>query len=109
VLVKRRAPVRLTGNRTSLRTGQWLRFRGRLLHGPIPPQGVLVEIQARRITGWQTFGTTRANHKGRFHYRYRFSRTLGVQRYSFRARVPRQPTYPYAAGISKRFSVRVAG
>jgi hypothetical protein len=84
-------------------------LRGSLRERPFPRRGLLVELQARRETGWQTFATTRTNARGRFHYPYTFSRTQGVQRYRLRARVPQQATYPYAAGASRPVRVQVQG
>lgn len=109
VLVRTRASVSLHASRRHLRTGQSVMLRGRLRRGPIPAQGVLVELQARRLTGWQTFGTARTTARGSFRLRYRFVRTRGVQRYTLRARVPRQAAYPYTTGGSNRVGLRVVG
>jgi hypothetical protein len=75
----------------------------------VPENGAVVELQAKRETGWQTFGTTRARRSGRFRFRYQFSRTTGVQRYRLRARVPSQAGYPYAPGSSRPIKVTVRG
>jgi hypothetical protein len=109
VLQRVRASVAMTTSRRSLRTGHTVTFRGRLRGRPVPRRGVLVQIQARRPTGWQTFGTATTNRRGRFRFRYRFVRTRGVQRYTFRALVQRQATYPYTTGTSRRVPVRVSG
>lgn len=109
VLVRVRAPVSLRGSARALRNGQTLVMRGALRAPPYPRRGALVELQARRGSGWQTFATTRTNRRGRFSYRYTFSRTQGVQRYALRARVPAQATYPFAAGGSRPLRVRVIG
>ena len=107
VQVRVRAPVRLRVSRRSLRNGQSVWLRGRLAARPRP--GVLVELQARRDSGWQTFGTTRTGRGGRFAYPYQFTRTTSVQRYRMRARVPDQPSYPFAAGGSRPVTVTVKG
>jgi hypothetical protein len=109
VRVNVRAPVRFKGSRRSLTNGETIALSGRLPGGPRPRGGVLVELQARRESGWQTFGTTRAGRAGRFNFGYTFTRTTGVQTYSLRARVPRQPAYPYASGASRAIRVRVTG
>lgn len=109
VAVRVRAPVTLRGSSPALHNGQTLRMSGRLSAGPRPRGGVLVELQARRDTGWQTFGTTRADGRGRFRYDYTFSNTTGVQTYELRARVPQQAAYPYAPGASRRLRVTVYG
>jgi hypothetical protein len=109
VHVNVRAPVRFKGSRRSLRNGETLVLSGRLPGRPLPRRGVLVELQARREGGWQTFGTTRSGRGGRFSFGYTFTRTTGVQAYALRARVPRQAAYPYASGASRPVRVRVIG
>jgi hypothetical protein len=109
VRVNVRAPVRLKGSSRSLRNGETLVLSGRLPGRPRPRRGVLVELQARRDGGWQTFGTTRSGSRGRFAFGYTFTRTTGVQAYALRARVPRQSAYPYASGASRPVRVRVFG
>jgi hypothetical protein len=111
VMHRVRAFARLGVSRHSARTGESVTFRGRVRSRPLPRRGVLVELQARRPDGWQTFGRTiRTNRRGRFHYRYRFVRTTGIHTYSFRARIPgEQAAYPYATGTSRSVSVRVSG
>jgi hypothetical protein len=109
VMVHVRAPVRLHAAPRRLFNGQVLTLGGRLRGRPIPRRGVLVELQVRKRGGWQTFATTRARRKGRYRFRYRFTSTTGLQRYRFRARVPEQGTYPYAAGVSHPISVTVQG
>ncbi len=109
VMRRVRASATFRASDRSLRTGQAILFSGRLRGKPVPRRGVLVEIQARRPTGWQTFGTARADRRGRFRFRYLFSRTRGVQHYSLRARVPRQATYPFLTGTSGTVRVRVRG
>jgi hypothetical protein len=109
VLVRVRASVSLRGSSKSLRNGDTLVMRGRLRGRP-RRRGVLVELQARRPTGWQTFGTTSTGSGGRFSYAYRFTRTVGVEHYLLRARVRAQPShYPYATGASQPLRVRVVG
>jgi hypothetical protein len=107
VFVNVRAPVRLQPSRRFFRNGELLVLRGRLKARA--RRGVLVELQARRPGGWQTFGVTRTRRAGRFSFPYRFTRTSGVQLYRMRARVPRQSVYPFAAGASRPIAVRVAG
>jgi hypothetical protein len=109
VAVRVRAPVGLRGSPLSLRNGQTLTMRGQLGSPPFPKRGALVELQAYRETGWQTFGTVDTNRRGRFSFRYTFSRTSGVQHYLLRARVPKQPDYPFESGASDPIKVTVAG
>ena len=109
VVLEITAPVSLAASPHTLRNGQTVSFTGRLLKGPIPRRGVLVEMQAQRPGGWQTFAIARTNARGRFRSAYTFTRTAGVQRYQLRARVPQQPVYPYASGASRPVAVTVAG
>ena len=74
-----------------------------------PPGGKLVELQVRLSDRWQTFRTSRTDAAGRWAIRYRFKRTRGVQRFRFRARLPREASYPFAAGGSRPLTVRVEG
>jgi hypothetical protein len=90
------------------RRGDWLRFRGRL-PGPACA-GRLVEVQARLgKRHWQVFRTSRTGDRCRFATRYRLRATTRPTRYRFRARVRRQPGYPYAPGRSAVRTTRVAG
>lgn len=86
--------------------GRTVRFRGRL---KVPIPGKLVELQARLPGRWQTFKTLRTGPRGVWKARYRFSDTCGVQRYRFRARLPKQAGYPYEAGRTRTVRVRVRG
>jgi hypothetical protein len=61
-----------------------------------------VELQYRLSSGpWGEFGSVETDARGRFRYPYAFSDddSRGV-RFQFRALVPRQPGWPYAAGAS---------
>jgi 5-hydroxyisourate hydrolase-like protein (transthyretin family) len=108
-MVRVRASLGLSPSRRILRNGEAVRFSGRLRGGPLPKGGALVELQARRSKGWQTFATTRTRKKGRYRALYRFTRTSGVQRYRLRARVPDQAGYAYAAGASRPITLTVSG
>jgi hypothetical protein len=69
----------------------------------------MLELQVRRPGSWQTFKVVNTHKGGRFGFRYRFTRTTRRQRYRFRAFVPAQSGYPYAAGRSKALGVVVDG
>ena len=99
----------LRASRPVLRNGQAVVFRGRLKSKPIPRGGVLIDLQARVGTRWQTFKTTRARTSGRWHVRYRFTSTRGVRTYSFRARVRQDSGYPYAISKTRAVRVKVIG
>lgn len=109
VLTRVRAAVRLAVNRRRLVNGQSVRFRGRLPGKPIPAGGKLVALQARVGREWRTFATPRANARGAFRHRYRFTATTGLRRYAFRALVAREAAYPYETGTSRKVYVIVRG
>lgn len=105
--VRVRAPVKMRSSRRSLRNGEATRFKGRV--GGDDTRGLLVELQYPQRGGWQTFATDRVGRKGRFRYRYRFTRTVGTRIYRLRAKVPAQRGYPFVAGASRTVRVRVSG
>ncbi|MEX1140822.1 MAG: hypothetical protein WD993_03405 [Thermoleophilaceae bacterium] len=104
-----RAAARLKVDRRRLRNGQAVRFSGRLLGRPIPAAGKVVALQARVGPRWRTFATPRANARGAFRHRYRFTSTTGVRRYAFRAVVTPEAAYPYERGASRTVRVVVRG
>ena len=57
---------------------------------PIPATGKLLQLQVYSRGSWLTFATPRANARGRWRHRYRFTATRGVTRYRFRVRLPRE-------------------
>ena len=77
--------------RRRLRNGQAVRFGGRLGQRAI---GKLVELQVQLSGRFQTFKTVRTGAGGRWVVRYRFTRSCGLARYRFRARLPKEATYP---------------
>jgi hypothetical protein len=109
LVTKVRAAARLKASRRRLRNGQVVRFTGRLLGRPIPAAGKVVALQAKVGRRWRTFATPRANAKGLFRHRYRFTATTGLRRYVFRAVVTREAAYPYERGVSRRVTVIVRG
>lgn len=109
VVTRVSAPVRLAVDRRRLVNGQSVRFTGQLPGKPIPSGGKLVALQARVGREWRTFATPRANARGTFKHRYRFTATTGVRRYAFRALVTREAAYPYETGASRKVRVTVRG
>jgi hypothetical protein len=89
--------------------GETVTFNGRLRGLRPPDGGKLVELQAHARGRWRTFATTGATGRGVWRYDYRFDGTRGRHVYSFRARVPREGTYPYEVGHSRRVRVTVLG
>jgi hypothetical protein len=109
--IEMRVPARtsLRVNRSRVLNGQTVTFSGHLRTVPTPAGGKLVELQARLSNRWQTFRTSRTDTAGRWTIRYRFKRTRGVQHFRFRARLPREGSYPFAGGGSRVVVVRVRG
>ncbi len=104
-----RVRLSLHGSRRSLRNGQVLQLRGRVL-GTAIPVGLLVELQARVAPRqWITFGVAITRPGGRYSYGYRFTRTTGRQTYWLRARLPTESAYSSYPAISGPIRVRVAG
>jgi hypothetical protein len=96
--------------RKSLHNGQVLIISGRISGGPIPQRGVALNLQAVRDGRWQGFADAfRTTADGTFRFRYRFTRTLGVQRYRLRIRAYAQAGYPYQTGFSRAMTIRVRG
>jgi hypothetical protein len=106
--VRVRAPVKMRPSRRRLRNGEATTFRGRIGGGG-DRSGLLVELQFRESGHWHTFTTTPVKAGGRFHYRYRFTRTTGTRTYRLRARMPTQRGFPLVAGASRSVRVRVSG
>ena len=101
------AGVALKVNRPRLRNGQTVTFRGRV-HGAPRGSRKVVELQVRKGRGWMTFRSTRLR-AGRFTERYRFTRSFGVKRYEFRARVRAEDGFPFLSGSSPSRRVTVRG
>jgi hypothetical protein len=93
--------------RRELANGERVRFGVRL---PEPASARRrVVIQARSGHRWIRIAGGRTSAKGTWRGDYRFRSTTGSRRYAFRARVPKQPGYPYAAGRSAIRRVSVDG
>ena len=103
------AATSLTVSRHRLRNGQTVTFAGVLRTLPAPPGGKLLELQVRLPRRWETFRTIRTDTSGHWSARYHFTRTYGVQRYRFRARLPEEAGYPFALGGSPPLTVVVRG
>lgn len=108
LVVPARTTFRTSGRR--LLNGQAVRFSGRLA---VPPSsgsvGKLVELQTKLSGRWQTFRTLRTDARGRWRSAYRFRRTRGLIRYRFRARLPREASYPFAGSATRSVRVTVRG
>jgi len=109
VAVRVRAGLTLSVNRTWLLNGQSVVFSGRLRGLPLPRDGKLIALQAKRRGGWTTFGVPPVNRRGAFKLRYRFTATTGLRRYRFRALATKGGNYPYETGASRSLVVTVRG
>ena len=96
-------------SRRRVLNGGTVTFSGRVLSTPIPATGKLLQLEVLVPSGWHTFRTVRSDAEGRWALPYRFARTRGVERYRFRATLPREAGYPFGAGASKVVRVRVRG
>jgi hypothetical protein len=96
-------------DRHSFVNGETARFTGRLRGDHIPAGGKLVELQVFLRGRFRTFATAHTDDRGRWRYDYRFDGTRGRVKYRFRARVPREATYPFEAGSSRAVRVAVHG
>jgi hypothetical protein len=106
VRLRVRAGVHLTIRPRRARTGQAIRFSGRLLGGPLPRGGKQVVLMARASRGaWVRFNVVRTDRRGRFRAVYRF-RQPGAALYRFRALSLSEAAYPYLAGGSNVVKVR---
>jgi hypothetical protein len=107
ILVRARSSIAV--DRRFALNGQAVHFRGRLVRGPIPEGGKLIDLQAFYRGRWRTFATPRTDAKGRWSYDYRFEATSGLVTYRFRARIRREAAYPYELGHSRVVRVTVRG
>ena len=85
---------------TPRRTGSegTITLTGRVL-GPVPPQGVSVDLLVHYRGHWEPFRTPRTDAAGRFTVVYQFEGALG--RFPFRAEVPpSQADFSFARGLS---------
>ena len=110
VALRVRASTTFRPSRRTVINGEYVTLRGRLQGGWIPAAGALVELQVRTRGQWRTFAQPRADAKsGLWAYRYRFETVRGGASFRFRARVRRQPGFPFTTGSSRPVRIRVRG
>jgi hypothetical protein len=110
VALRVRAGTTLRPSRRNAINGEYVTFRGHLKGGWVPASGVLVELQVFSRGQWRTFAQPRAVvGSGRWSYRYRFETVRGRATFRFRARIRRQPDYPFTTGSSSSVRVKVHG
>jgi hypothetical protein len=105
--LKVKAGLTLRARPGAVHNGQTISFWGRLLGGPIPREGRLLEVQVKHPWGWQTFATVRVRRHGTFRYRRRLRRSFEPITYVFRVRCRAENGYPYETGVSNAVAVRV--
>ena len=101
------APITLKARPKLVHNWHSVTFRGRLLAGPMPRKGKLVNLQVVVDGHWHTFATVRSFKSGKYKYRYRFTRSFGLVTYRFRALSRYEAAYPFVAGHSKTVKVSV--
>ncbi|MGE5280803.1 MAG: hypothetical protein ACM3N0_00510 [Chloroflexota bacterium] len=108
-----RSGVELRATPSVLRTGESVRFQGRVrsLGAPLPRRGKLVAIQyfERGAGRWRPVLVARTDHSGRFRTRYRFRYVSGAASIRLRATALPEERWPYAPGSSPPVTVRVNG
>jgi hypothetical protein len=102
-----RAAGTLTVDRRTVRNGGRVRFRGRLLGGPVPSGGRRIALQAYFRGAWRTFATPGTTAAGLWTAPYRFGATFRRVTYRFRALIYAEPSYPYDAGLTPELRVTV--
>jgi hypothetical protein len=74
------------------------------VHGPIPSQGVIVELLVHYRGHWEPFRTPRTDAAGEFQVAYQFQDAIG--HFPFRAETPSgQAGFPFSSGSSKEVYV----
>lgn len=108
-----RSGVELKASSSRLRTGESVRFSGRVrsLGAPLPRRGKLVSVQyfEQASRRWRPVLVTRTDHDGHFHARYRFRYISGSAQIRIRAAVLPEERWPYAPGASRPLVLRVTG
>jgi hypothetical protein len=95
--VKLTVSPRITGSQGTIT------LSGRVL-GPVPAQGVVVELLVHYRGRWEPFRDPRTDSHGRFHVVYQFQG--GIGRFPFRALVfGSQGSFPFALGESRAVDV----
>jgi hypothetical protein len=103
VLESVRAGVKLSVSPRRTGSQGTITLSGRVL-GPVPAQGVVVELLVHYRGRWEPFRDPRTDSHGRFHVVYRFQG--GIGRFPFRALVfGGQGGFPFALGESRAVDV----
>jgi hypothetical protein len=101
-----RASTTIRLDKARYRNGDTVNFFGRITTRPVTRRkSVYLQVVVR--DRWRTFDTTRADSEGRWRLRYRFTATRRLTAYRFRAVIPTDDGYPWAAGHSRAVRVLV--
>lgn len=105
-----RADLKLTvkRSRSRIKPGGLLTLRGKLGGAGSAADDAPVEIDVLIGKRWRAVGVVEANKRGRYKWRYRFTRVRQPTRFTFRAIVRRNKTWPWPTKKSKRVKVLVA-
>jgi hypothetical protein len=99
-----RAGVKLSVSPRTTGSEGTITLSGRVL-GPVPAQGVVVELLVHYRGHWEPFRDPRTDSHGRFRVVYQFQG--GIGRFPFRAEVPGvQAGFPFGNGNSQVVDVR---
>ncbi|HST32001.1 MAG TPA: carboxypeptidase-like regulatory domain-containing protein [Solirubrobacteraceae bacterium] len=86
--------------------GRRVNFEGKLLGGFVPRRGVYVSLEIYYAGTWREIALLHADRHGIFGYGYKFA-AIGPATYSFRARVPPLPDYPFQGGASPAVGIHL--
>lgn len=107
--VKVIAKATIKASKHSVRNGQPVVLRGKLVGGHVPRRGVNLLVQWKDGKRWRPFSQVKTDRAGRYRYAYRFTRTNRTVRYQLRVAVANgQVDYPFAPGASRAIRVTVA-
>jgi len=103
------AGVSFTADHRRRRLGQSVRFRGRVLGGPLPSGGVPIRIEAydKGIGSWRPIRRPRTDREGRFTATWRFLSTVRTFTYKFRAFADTTAGWSFDPGASRSVPVTV--
>lgn len=95
-------------SKARIKPGGLLTLSGKLDGAGSAADETPVEIDALIGKRWRAVGVVEANSRGSYKWRYRFTRVQQPTRFTFRAIVRRNKTWPWPTEISKRVKVLVA-
>jgi hypothetical protein len=113
IALRVRGGLQISASAGSVRTGQVVRFSGRVKSrgAPIPRRGKLIAIQYYESAAhsWRPVLFVRSERSGHFHARYRFRYVSGSARIRIRAVALAEERWPYSTGASTPLVIRVSG